>query len=260
MPERTSYPHGVPSWADVSSPDIVASAAFYGELFGWEHVVPDDPEATGGYAMFALHGRLVAGLGPLQEEGAPAAWTVYIAVDDADEAATRAREHGGQVAMDPLDVFDAGRMAFLIDPAGAFVGVWQAGRHPGAQLVGEPGAMGWSELACHDSEIVKPFYSGVFGWRANPSPIGGSDRYETFDDDSGPVAGLLTMNDHWPPDIPPHWMTYVIVEDAVATAERARRLGATVALGPVEVAAAGTIALLVDPFGATFSIMQPAPG
>ncbi len=258
MPERSSYPHGVPAWADVSSPDIVASAAFYGALFGWEHVTPEDPEATGGYGMFALRGKFVAGLGPLQEPGAPAAWTTYIAVDDADEAATRAREHGGQVAMDPLDVFDAGRMAFLVDPAGAFVGVWQAGRHAGAELVSEPGAIGWNELACRDAATVKPFYAGVFGWHASPSAIGGGDHYETFDDDGGPVAGLLTMTERWPAEIPPHWMTYVIVDEAAATAERAGRLGGAVAVAPVEVAAAGTIAILVDPFGATFSIMQPA--
>ena len=259
MPERTTYAHGVPSWADVSSPDIVASAAFYGALFGWEHVMPQDPDATGGYGMFALRGRFVAGLGPLQELGAPAAWTAYIAVDDADEAATRAREHGGQVAMDPLDVFDAGRMAFLVDPAGAFVGVWQAGRHAGAELVGEPGAVGWTELACRDPAAVRPFYAGVFGWRTSPSP-GGDGHYETFNDDGGPVAGLLTMTDRWPADVAPHWMTYVVVDDAPATAERAAHLGATVALGPVDVVVAGTIAVLVDPFGATFAIMQPPPG
>ena len=34
MPERTSYPNGVPSWVDVASADIDRSVAFYTSLFG----------------------------------------------------------------------------------------------------------------------------------------------------------------------------------------------------------------------------------
>ncbi len=34
MSERTGYPDGAPSWIDLLSPDIAASAAFYGSLFG----------------------------------------------------------------------------------------------------------------------------------------------------------------------------------------------------------------------------------
>jgi predicted enzyme related to lactoylglutathione lyase len=257
MPERSSYPHGVPSWADVSSPDVVASVAFYGGLFGWEHVAPDLPEETGGYGMFALRDRLVAGIGPLQEPGAAATWTTYIAVDDADEAATRATELGGHVAMGPIDVLDAGRMAFVVDPVGAFVGVWQATRHPGAELVGEPGAVGWSELTCRDPEAAKPFYAGVFGWLAQPSTIE-RGSYTTFDGESGPVAGLMTMDERWPDATPAHWMTYVVVADAATTAERAGRLGGLISVAPFDVPGAGTVAVLTDPFGAFFSIVEPA--
>jgi uncharacterized protein len=256
MPERTCYPHGVPSWADVSSPDMVASIAFYGGLFGWEHVPPERPEESGGYGMFALRDRLVAGIGPLQEPDASATWTTYIAVDDADEAATRAFELGGHVAMDPMDILDAGRVAYLVDPVGAFVGVWQAARHAGAELVGEPGTVGWSELACRDPAAVKPFYAGVFGWRARPSTIG-RGGYTTFDGESGPIAGLVTMDERWPDATPPHWMTYVIAVDAAATARRARQLGAVISVAAFDVPGAGTVAVLTDPFGAFFSILEP---
>jgi predicted enzyme related to lactoylglutathione lyase len=36
MPEMTRYEPGTPSWVDVGSPDVEASKAFYGGLFGWE--------------------------------------------------------------------------------------------------------------------------------------------------------------------------------------------------------------------------------
>lgn len=256
MAQRTSYPHGAPAWADVSSPDVAASAAFYGGLFGWEHRLPARSEETGGYGMFALQGGVVTGIGPLQEPDAPAAWTTYIAVDDADEAAIRAIEHGGEIALGPIDVLDAGRMAFLVDPVGAFVGVWQAGLHAGAALVDEPGAVGWSELACAQPEATKAFYAAVFGWSAQPSEIDRGD-YETFDTDSGPVAGLLTIDDRCP-DTTTQWMTYIVVADAGATAERTPRLGGVVSVEPFDVAGAGRIAVLTDPFGACFSLLEPA--
>jgi predicted enzyme related to lactoylglutathione lyase len=258
MPERSSYPHGAPSWTDVSSPDVAASAAFYGELFGWEHVPSNRPEETGGYGIFTLRGRVVSGIGPMLEPGAPATWTTYIAVDDADEAAIRALELGGGIALGPIDVRDSGRMAFLVDPTGAFLGVWQAGRHVGAELVGEPGAVGWSELASRDPEAAKPFYTGVFGWRVRPSS---NDRgYGTFDSDAGPVAGIVAMDERWPAATPPHWLTYIVVADARATAERAAQLGGVVSAAPTEVAGTGTVAVLTDPFGAFFSLLEPATG
>ena len=36
-----------------------------------------------------------AGIGPLPDEGVPAAWTLYFASDDANATATTVREHGG---------------------------------------------------------------------------------------------------------------------------------------------------------------------
>jgi predicted enzyme related to lactoylglutathione lyase len=125
--------------------------------------------------------------------------------------------------------------------------------------VGEPGTVGWSELACREPEVTKPFYAGVFGWRAQPSAIGDAS-YETFDGESGPVAGLTTMDERWPDTTPAHWMTYIVVADAGATAARTPRLGGIVSVDPFDVAGAGRIAVLTDPFGAHFSLLEPAEG
>src|SRR4051794_27605775 len=109
MPERTSYANGVPSWVDVASADVEKSIAFYGGLFGWDHAPAGAPEETGGYGMFMLDGKIVAGIGPLQNEQQPPVWSTYIAVDDADATVAKAAEAGGQVAMPVLDVMEAGR-------------------------------------------------------------------------------------------------------------------------------------------------------
>ena len=48
--------------------------------------------------------------------------------------------------MEPMDVFDAGRMAFFAHPAGGMFGAWQAGEHTGAELVNEPVSLAWNTL------------------------------------------------------------------------------------------------------------------
>lgn len=138
MPEVSSYATGQPCCADVTSPDVDAAARFYSDLFGWEAAKAPQPEA-GGYTMFSRNGKYVAAASPPQEEGIPPHWTVYLATDDVDGIAARSREAGGNVMMEPFDVFDSGRMTLAADPAGAVFGVWQAGSHIGSQLRGEPG-------------------------------------------------------------------------------------------------------------------------
>ena len=63
MAERTHHEPGTPSWVDLGSPDPTAAAAFYGGLFGWQAEMDPRPEA-GGYGIFTLRGKPVAGLGP----------------------------------------------------------------------------------------------------------------------------------------------------------------------------------------------------
>ena len=76
-------------------------------------------EETGGYRMCLLRDKIVAGLGPLMDEGQPPSWTTYVSVDDADKTAARVTEAGGQVLVEPMDVMAAGRMAVFMDPTSA---------------------------------------------------------------------------------------------------------------------------------------------
>ena len=79
--------------------------------------------------MARIDGKLVAAVGSRPDAlSAGAAWNTYVAVNNADAAAARAQELGGSVMMGPMDVGDAGRMAALADPEGAYFFVWQAGR------------------------------------------------------------------------------------------------------------------------------------
>ncbi|MGH2941729.1 MAG: VOC family protein [Solirubrobacteraceae bacterium] len=260
MPERTSYAQGTPSWVDLSSPDVAASTAFYGALFGWESSGPSEaPDDSGGYEIFTLRGKRVAGIAPLMDPSQSPGWNTYIAVDDADEVAAKAAEAGGQIVVEPMDVLRAGRMAGFVDPTGAFVGIWQAREHIGAELVNEPGAVGWNELETRDSEVAEAFYPAVFGIEAVPWRSAG-DEYTVWNVGERTVGGLLRMAEATPEDVASHWMTYFIVADADATAARAAELGGTVRISPFDVPTIGRIGVLSDPHGAVFSIMAAAGG
>ena len=258
------YPPGTPSWVDLSSPDLDASAAFYGELLGWECVAGAGPvEETGGYRMFRLGGKEVAGLGPAQP-GQPPAWTTYVTVEDAAATVERVEAAGGSTITPPLQVMDAGTMAIFRDGAdGAVFAVWQPGAHRGAQLVNGPGALTMNELDTRDFDGAARFYGEVFGWEISGIEQDGVLVYGSVRLDGRLVAGVLPMGDHIPPDVPAFWVPYFGAEDLDASAETAKRLGATVLAGPIPVPQ-GRFVTLRDPQGAPFSLLEgsydPPPG
>src|SRR5262245_56365241 len=147
MPEMTSYEPGTPCWVDASANDVVASAKFYADLFGW--TTEDQGEEAGHYTMCSVRGKQVCAIGPAMG-GGPPAWNTYFAVANVDETVKRITAAGGTVVAEPMDVFDAGRMAVAQDPTGGFFSIWQAGQTIGAQLVNEPGCLAWNELSSRD--------------------------------------------------------------------------------------------------------------
>jgi uncharacterized protein len=256
MSERTSYEPGTPSWVDLSTPDPDGAKRFYGELFGWEADDAGPVEETGGYAMFRLRGKQVAGVAPLMDPGQPPVWSTYIATDDADATVARAKDAGAQAVIEPMDVMDAGRMAFLAHPAGGFVGLWQPGRHTGAELVNEPGALTWNQLHTRDQDGAARFYEAVFGWKR--TEFNGMPMFELGDRG---VGSVMDMPPGIPAEVPAFWMAIFAVEDTDASAAKATELGGQLTVPPFDIEGVGRFAVLADPQGVGFGIITaPPPG
>jgi hypothetical protein len=252
MAEFTEYPPGVPSWVDVSSPDMEASKAFYKALFGWD--AQDAGPDFGHYHQFSLRGKLVAGMGPAQD-GQPPAWSTYVNVEDADAVMAAVKEAGGSVAFDPMDVADMGRMGFFIDPTGAYTGIWQPGSHKGAQLASETGAFGWNELNTRDPEAAKAFYGAVFGWEATTHQVGPTS-YTEFRIGDRSVCGMSDMTTmNVPPQVPAHWLVYFGVDDTDAAVATVQANGGSLRVGPMDIPP-GRFAIVADPAGAHFAIIK----
>ncbi len=174
MPVRSSYVQGTPNWIDLSATDQDAAKDFYGELFGW--TFDDQPMSDGVYSMALKDDGLVGAISVLPPDLAaqhsPAMWNTYLAVDDVDAALARVDAAGGKTVMAAFDVTDAGRMAFIIDPTGAPLALWQAGNHIGATLVNESGSFIWNDLRTDDVGGAAAFYEAVFGLTRRRAGVG----------------------------------------------------------------------------------------
>jgi uncharacterized protein len=252
--EFERYEDGIPSWVDLSSPDLSKSRAFYGGLFGWN--CPEGPSEAGGYSVCDLGGKTVAGLGPQMNPDMPPVWTTYVNVNSADDAVARVSANGGTVVAPPMDVMDAGRMALFADPLGAVLGLWQPGRHTGAQVANEPDTYCWSELITTDLDASKSFYDAVFGWGANDlGPPGGPPAYTEWQRGGKSIGGMMLKPPDMPAEAPPFWGVYFAVADTDATVAKAQELGASVFMGPADIEP-GRFAILLDNVGAVFHVLQ----
>lgn len=242
---------GTVTWVDLMTPDIDGARRFYGEVFGWGFSV--GPAETGHYTMARVQGDNVAGMGQMPPGSPfPSAWTVYFGSADVAAAAAKIGELGGRVMFGPMDVMEEGRMVVAADASGAVFGLWQAGKHHGAGRIDEPGAMCWREVNVRDLSVARAFYTGLFGLEARPMP--GMPFYETLHRGETTVGGIMRMDEQWPAEVPAHWMTYFAVDDTDAALRRVENAGGKVCVPPFDTPY-GRMAVVGDPWGATFSIM-----
>ncbi len=257
MGERMTYTPGTFSWTDLNATDQEAAKAFYTGLFGWE--ITDMPAGEGVmYSMAAIDGKWVAAISPQpqqqREAGVPPAWNSYITVESVDDTAARARELGATVHAEPFDVLQAGRMAVVQDPQGAWFLLWQPKDHIGAGLVNAPGALSWNELATPDLDGSATFYADLLGWTVTPVE-GAEPPYRVVRTADGHNNG--GMRPPQPPGVPPHWLVYFATSDIESSAAKAGELGGNVLLPPTDIGIA-TIAVVQDPQGAVFALYAGA--
>jgi predicted enzyme related to lactoylglutathione lyase len=122
-----------------------------------------------------------------------------------------------------------------------------------------PGSFSWLELGTSDREGAIKFYTALFGWGYSEFPMGeNGEMYTIFnlgERSTGAAYELsLEMTGN---GVPPHWMLYVTVTDADATAARVAELGGKVIMQPFNVMDQVRIAVIQDPTGAHISLAQP---
>jgi len=110
---------GAPCWFELHTKDFAAAVPFYEKVFGWTVTSIGD---TDDFRMVVFGEQGAAGAGIFDAARTPAdprsQWIVYLAVADADAAASLVTANGGTVYDGPSDT-PFGRMSHAADSTGA---------------------------------------------------------------------------------------------------------------------------------------------
>lgn len=111
------------------------------------------------------------------------------------------------------------------------------------------------ELQTKDLAKAKDFYSKLFDWKLEdiPAPEGGPP-YTMINVGEGTGGGMYANTD---PNVPPHWLAYVGVDDIEASTRKAGELGATVLQDVMTIGDYGRLSVIMDPTGAVIAMWQP---
>lgn len=114
-------------WIDLAASDAGHAQSFYAALFGW---TARTEKANGGvFTCLQLGDEELGSIYQLKraqlEAGVPSHWTPYVEVDDVERAARQVMTIGGEVLVRPLRIAGRARIAVIVDPVGAPLGLWQ---------------------------------------------------------------------------------------------------------------------------------------
>lgn len=115
----------------------------------------------------------------------------------------------------------------------------------------------WYELTTSKGNLgaAGAFYGKVLGWQVQGSGMPDL-TYHLATSDGDMIAGLMEMPDDVS-GMPPMWMIYFSVDNADKAAADAKAAGASIHREPADNPGTGRFAILGDPQGAGFGILQP---
>ena len=119
------------------------------------------------------------------------------------------------------------------------------------------GSFCWNELMTHNTQAAKHFYAELLGWESQDMPMGEDMTYTIFKNGVHEVAGLLQTPKGEEGLIPPHWLSYIYVENIETATEKAQSLGASLKTDIQTVEGMGRFVVLMDPTGAHVALWQP---
>ncbi len=247
------YDPGQFVWRELCTTDVPAATRFYSELFNWR--VEKSPMPDIDYWLCYAGDVQVAGLMAAPAEVPQPFWSASVSVPDVDASAAAASERGAQLLVAPMDIPGIGRYAMLSDPQGAVLGLYKsnAGDAPVTQGVGQ---FCWEQLAAADGDAARDFYAAVVGWGTRPFGAGGDTTTQVFTLGDRSMASLTPL----PPGAPPHWLSYVLVDDLARAHACITRFGGKVLMERWEVPTVGFISVITDPQGATLGLLEaPRP-
>ena len=124
------------------------------------------------------------------------------------------------------------------------------------------GSFAWNELATGDVERAKTFYGDLLGWTYQAMEMGGGVIYTVIRNaDQAARGGMVALADIGVPEnVPPHWMSYIAVDDVDARTARVAGLGGKVIKEPFDISSVGRMSVVADPTGAVVCLITLSGG
>lgn len=127
-------------------------------------------------------------------------------------------------------------------------------------MANQHGDFVWYELMTGDSEAARAFYGGLLGWTFADSGQEQVD-YRIFSACDTQVGGFLQLTQEMiEHGARPCWVGYIRVDNATAAVASAREAGANILMEGKEVPGVGPFAMLQDPEGAFFYVLEDRSG
>jgi predicted enzyme related to lactoylglutathione lyase len=119
-----------------------------------------------------------------------------------------------------------------------------------------PGTVIGFDLTVPDAEAIRDFYASVVGWRPEPFDMGGYADYFMKTPAEGQVVAGVCHTRGENADMPPQWLTYVVVDDLDASLERCQDGGGRIVTAIKGNEGEGRYCVIQDPAGAYLALMQ----
>ncbi|MFZ1545973.1 MAG: VOC family protein [Candidatus Nitrotoga sp.] len=243
-------------FVELVTPDLAAAKRFYGELFGWTF---RDIQAGGTkYVEASLDGRPIAGLihkdVPAGKHRHPA-WLSFIAVRDVDAAKKIALQHGAKVLFEPHSFPNRGREAVFADPQGAVFAVLASSSGDPPDVLAVPGEWIWSSLITSNPDTAAAFYQALFDYEVFDLPADEGTQHLMLASDNHVRASANSLPAN-KPNVHPHWLNFVRVEDAIKVTAKIVALGGRVLVEPRVDRHGGKVAVVTDSSGALFGLLE----
>jgi len=251
--------------------DPAVARSFYVDAFGWQI------DGT----RILVEGRAVA---DFDRTDGQAAWLTHVGVADLEAAIDLVKEGGGTLRRDITTIDGVGPTARVIDPAGAEfalveiadteaneddewtsrpTGAEWSSRPTGAEWSSRPtgaewpdpiGARAWTVLVTPNPDDAIPFYLPLLGWFAEQRDGGSLGPYLVCTRGGVPAAGVIATPSG--ARDPAFWLSCIRVASVDAATASALAHGAELRRVAETIPDIGRFAVLADPVGARFALLE----
>lgn len=245
-------------WHELHTSDRAKAQKFYAALLPWQN---EDVSMGPGeqYGLVKMNGKDFAGITKSKAPAnVPPHWIAYLHVEDVDASTKKAKELGGSVKMEPMEIPNVGRFSVVADPQGAVFALYKHAKPYEAEPETPPvGAFCWDELMTSDPVAAVKFYSGLFGYTVEEHDMGPMGTYRILKRGDRQTAGVMKTPPGAPPQ--PHWLSYLAVKSVDDTTRNAKELGANVVMQPMDIPNVGRFSVVLDPTGAAIAFFTGSP-